>query len=111
MEKRKVIFGHETGVVIVLGIGLSYLMIASENETPNSFDPKVLFDFGLPLILYATGFNLRRKRFFENINTISMFGILSTVVCFLILTLLTTQAFNSGYITKYTYQEETQTWK
>ena len=40
-----------------------------------------------------------------------MFGILSTVVCFLILTLLTTQAFSSGYITKYTYQEDTQSWK
>ena len=102
METNKCGFGHETGVVIILGILIAailkhynYAVITAQ------FSPELLFDFGLPLILYAAGFNMRRRRFFENINNITMFGVLSTVVCFIILTTLTTLAFNHNLIFKF----------
>ena len=94
METNKCGFGHETGVVIILGILVAYLISLSGMKIMTAqFSPHVLFDFGLPLILYAAGFNMRRRRFFENINNITMFGVLSTVVCFVILTSLTILVF------------------
>ena len=61
----------------------------------------VLFDFGLPFILYASGYNMRRRRFFDDINNITMFGVLSTVLCFVILSLTTIAAFNWKWIYKF----------
>ena len=65
------------------------------------FNPVVLFDFGLPFILYTSGYNMRRRRFFEDINNITMFGVLSTVVCFILLSLATILAFEWGWIYKF----------
>ena len=62
------------------------------------------------MILYAAGYNMRRRRFFDNINNISMFGILSTVVCFLILSALTYLVFEKDLIWKYTYDKDTKEW-
>ena len=73
MERRKCGFGHATGIVILLGIAIAAIIDAYGNEVMVSFNPHVLFDFGLPIILYAAGFNMRRRRFFDNINNITMF--------------------------------------
>ena len=93
MERRKCAFGHETGVVILLGIGIGGILQLSGEDISTEFNPVVLFDFGLPFILYAAGYNMRRRRFFDDINNITMFGVLSTVVCFVILSLTTIAAF------------------
>ena len=94
METHKCGFGHETGVVIILGMLIAYaITFSGKTVITAQFNPHVLFDFGLPLILFAAGFNMRRKKFFENINNITMFGVLSTVVCFIILTSLTIVVF------------------
>ena len=103
-------FGHETGAVIVIGIFVSWLLSQFGLSAIGEFEPKVLFEFGLPMILYAAGYNMRRRRFFDNINNISMFGILSTVVCFVILSALTWVAFEYDFVFKYHYDEETNEW-
>ena len=95
MERRKCVFGHETGIVIILGIAVGGILKATEKDISTGFNPTVLFDFGLPFILYAAGYNMRRRRFFDDINNITMFGVLSTVVCFVVLSLLTVVCFNS----------------
>ena len=103
-------FGHETGVVIIIGIAISYVLNVANDTKLGAFSPDVLFEFGLPMILYAAGYNMRRRRFFDNINNITMFGILSTVLCFIILSTLTWAMFKQGMITKYSWNEETNSW-
>jgi len=93
LEKKGCGFGHETGVVILLGIAIGAILDVVGEKVGTEFNPKVLFDFGLPFILYAAGYNMRRRRFFDDINNITMFGILSTVICFIILTITTIAIF------------------
>ena len=47
----------------------------------------------LPLIIFATGYNMRRKKFFENIANVAKFGLLGTVLTFLIYFALTVSLF------------------
>ena len=93
LEKKGCGFGHETGVVILVGLAIGTIFYALGKQVSTEFNPKVLFDFGLPFILYTSGYNMRRRRFYEDFNNITMFGILSTVVCFIILTMTTIAAF------------------
>jgi len=53
----------------------------------------IFFSLLLPLIIFATGFNMRRKKFFENIANISKLGLLGTFFTFLFYGLLTLAAF------------------
>ena len=106
MEKRNCGFGHETGVVILIGIAVGAILDAAGDKIATGFSPVVLFDFGLPFILYAAGYNMRRRRFFDDINNITMFGILSTVLCFIVLSVTTIAAFNWGWIKKFAKGED-----
>ena len=101
MERRKCGFGHETGVVILIGIIIGAILDLYGDKISTEFNPVVLFDFGLPFILYAAGYNMRRRRFFDDINNITMFGVLSTVVCFVILSLTTVAIFDWGWVYKF----------
>lgn len=110
MERRKCSFGHETGVVILLGISIGAALKFLGQKTSTEFNPVVLFDFGLPFILYAAGYNMRRRRFFEDINNITMFGVLSTVVCFVLLSLSTITIFNMGWVYKFSETDTNGKW-
>jgi len=110
MERRKCGFGHETGVVILCGIAAGAILSVAGENISTEFNPVVLFDFGLPFILYASGYNMRRRRFFEDINNITMFGVLSTVVCFIFLSLTTIVAFKCHWIYKFEEKQSDGTW-
>ena len=110
MEKNGCGFGHETGVVIIIGMSIGGILHLFGDNIATEFKPTVLFDFGLPFILYSAGYNMRRRRFFDDINNITMFGILSTVVCFVVLSLLTTLIFQAGWIYKYETEEADGSW-
>ena len=58
------------------------------------FDTKMFFDVFLPLIIFATGFNMRREKFFENIVNISKFGLLGTLLTFIFYSAFTYLAIN-----------------
>ena len=109
MEKNGCGFGHETGVVIIIGMTIGGILHLYGDNIATEFKPTVLFDFGLPFILYTSGYNMRRRRFFDDINNITMFGILSTVVCFVVLSLLTVAIFDAGLIYKY-HEEADGSW-
>jgi NhaP-type Na+/H+ or K+/H+ antiporter len=48
-----------------------------------AFDKDVFFDFLLPPIVFAAGFNMSsRRKFFENFANISLFGVFGTFVAF-----------------------------
>jgi sodium/hydrogen exchanger-like protein 6/7 len=82
MEHKHAKVGHESGLVIILGFVVSFIVYAldKENEYSLTFDGNVFFYLLLPPIVFSSAFNMRRKRFFENIGYIFMFGILGTIV-------------------------------
>ena len=47
------------------------------------FNKELFFTVFLPLIIFATGFNMRRQKFFENIVNIAKFGLLGTTLTFI----------------------------
>ena len=96
METKHFLVGHETGVIIIIGIIVSTLMEiwTGDNSSIISWRNEIFFDLLLPLIIFATGYNMRREKFFENILNIIKFGVLGTVITFIIYSSLTYCFFN-----------------
>jgi len=66
IESKKPPFGHETGVVIILGMIISLIgtAIIDDFGTAFRFNDDIFFYVCLPPIVFAAGFNMRRKKFF-----------------------------------------------
>jgi NhaP-type Na+/H+ or K+/H+ antiporter len=96
METKHFLVGHETGVIIIIGIIVSTLMEiwTGDNTSIISWRNEIFFDLLLPLIIFATGYNMRREKFFENISNIVKFGVIGTVITFIIYSSLTYCFFN-----------------
>ena len=101
-------FGHTTGIIVMMGILISFI-IKRIGTTDGELEPwvkdlrfqeGVFFDLILPLIIFPSGFNMRRKKFFSNIGTIMKFGFVGTLICFTFYTLLTFGASKAGLLTK-----------
>ncbi len=83
LEKYHVIIGHEAGLVIIFGMLISYISFASGHEEFNhmlSFNADFFFYFCLPPIVFASGYNMKRKKFFENFTNILLFGLIGTLL-------------------------------
>jgi solute carrier family 9 (sodium/hydrogen exchanger), member 6/7 len=92
MEHKKFKFGHETSIALIVGLLVSAALhfIPSNDKTYDiAFDGTVFFYVCLPPIIFASGFNMRRKRFFDNIGYILLFGVFGTILTFIIFTMLT----------------------
>ena len=96
MEHAKLPVGHETGAIILLGIAISFITKAVKAKDQDlseivflNWSNDLFFSMLLPLIIFATGFNLRRRKFFENMANISKLGILGTILTFVIYSILT----------------------
>ena len=100
MEHRHAPFGHETGVMLIIGIGISAILWATGVSLSHDFmfNGSIFFYVCLPPIIFASGFNMRRKRFFANIGYILLFGILGTILSFTIYSSLTYGAFQLEWI-------------
>ena len=59
------------------------------------------YDLILPLIIFPSGYNMRRKKFFANISTIMKFGFIGTLICFTYYTLMTLGVSNLGLLLCY----------
>lgn len=92
MEHRKYMFGHETGFAILVGFLISLIAWFTGIEELNDdlkFNGTIFFYICLPPIIFASGFNMRRKRFFENIGYIMIFGIFGTIITFIVFSAIT----------------------
>lgn len=92
MEHKKFKFGHETSIALIVGLFVSaclHFIPINANTYDISFDGTAFFYVCLPPIIFAAGFNMRRKRFFDNIGYILLFGIFGTIVTFFVFAILT----------------------
>jgi NhaP-type Na+/H+ or K+/H+ antiporter len=105
MESRKFPVGHETGIALIFGLMISALIHFTSNDHGSSweiaFDPEVLFYVCLPPIIFASGFNMRRRRFFDNIGYILLFGVFGTITTFIVFTYLTYGFVKTGEFKMY----------
>ena len=109
MEHKHFKFGHETGVALIAGLIMSaiiHFVLGKENDI--IFDGTVFFYVCLPPIIFAAGFNMRRKRFFANIGYILFFGVLGTILTFMIFSTLTFAVMQMNFLEM--YQPLTDTW-
>ena len=90
MEHKRTPFGHETGVALAAGLIISAIVhYSTSRELELFFNGDVFFYVCLPPIIFASGFNMRRRRFFENIGYVLIFGILGTILTFFVFAGLT----------------------
>ncbi len=81
IEKHHCVIGHEASYIILIGMSLSFTAWWVGHEEFNkmmTFDENFFFYFCLPPIVFASGYNMKRKKFFENIKNILLFGVLGT---------------------------------
>jgi len=79
--KVKVI--HQTGIAVLLGL-LAGLVVKVATNQAVQFDEGPFFYFILPPIVFSAGYNMKRKRFFKNIGYIASFGLIGTVLAFVV---------------------------
>lgn len=101
---RNVAFGHEASYITFVGFVISLAAYCSHNNMIQEniiFDDNVLFYFCIPPIVFASGYNMRRKRFFQNFQNIMIFGILGTLVTYMFFAGLTLWIHSYGWMKMY----------
>jgi NhaP-type Na+/H+ or K+/H+ antiporter len=104
LEKYHCVVGHEAGLVILFGMMISLLLYFTGHEDMTNmmtFDENFFFYFCLPPIVFASGYNMKRKKFFENFTNILLFGLFGTVLQFTIFSIFTYIVVNMEVLYKY----------
>lgn len=104
LEKNKCIIGHEAGIIILIGGFISFFAWFIEQEhfvQMMTFDENFFFYFCLPPIVFASGYNMKRKKFFENFNNILIFGLLNTIFSFICFSVMTYIVMELDFLEKY----------
>lgn len=105
MESKHFIFGHETTVIILVGMLVSWIVARFNHDEGErlvfQFNAGIFFDFMLPCILFAAGYNMRRREFFKNFTNIVKFGIFGSIFTFAFYVLMTKLLFISVDMTMY----------
>ena len=113
METKHFAFGHETGVIIIIGIIISAITASIKDDVSFlKWNNDLFFDLLLPLIIFTTGFNIRRRKFFGNMANISKFGLLGTILTFFFFLLMNLALFKWVEMWKYDPNDGSwSTWK
>ena len=101
MEYKSTPLGHETGVALAFGLVISAIIhfaVSANSDLELKFNGDVFFYVCLPPIIFASGYNMRRRRFFENIGYVLLFGIFGTILTFFVFSGLTILATNGDLI-------------
>lgn len=95
-------FGHAAGLVLLVGFGFSVVSYHFFDLFITAFSEAALFEYAIPFIVLNDGFNMRRQRFFKELASICLQGILTsflsmsiTIVC--IYYLLKIELFRTSY--------------
>lgn len=104
LEKYHCVVGHEAGLVILFGMFISLMAYSMGYEDLSklvTFDENFFFYFCLPPIVFASGYNMKRKKFFENFTNILLFGLFSTVITFTVFSIFTYIVVEADILWKY----------
>ncbi len=77
---------HESSLCMIIGIVISLIVSLSSSNSSNNilkFDEEIFFNLILPPIIFAAGYNLRKRAFFQYFSYSSLFGILGTFINFI----------------------------
>ena len=96
IKKWNLKFIHQTGIAILFGLLMGYVLY--RYDVTVNFDETLFFYFLLPPIIFAAGYNMKRRRFFRNLGYIGLYGILGTVLSFVIIGVLTYHFSDLGYV-------------
>lgn len=112
-NKYSIKFGHEASLVCSLGLVISAIFYSDEDSEFTKmmeFNGEMFFYFVLPPIVFAAGFNMYRKKFFENLRNIVLFGVFGTFTAFAGYTSVTLLGLHYVDLTQHIYSKETGTW-
>jgi len=117
-HKKQLAIGHETAVVIIIGFVLSrvYAVSSLEAKSLPMLNDQVFFYICMPALFFTMGFSMRSRHFFRNIGKIIMFGVVGTIIQFVLTSFLTRLWFWwNGTLTQYdpatgTYSPFTMSW-
>lgn len=79
-------FLHESGVGILVGwlVGMLIYFIYRDQLNTFTFNDNLFFYGLMPPIIFAAGYNLKKRKFFEYFFYIFLYGVVGTIVCFLV---------------------------
>jgi NhaP-type Na+/H+ or K+/H+ antiporter len=83
LEKYHSPVGHEASLLVLIGMAISFLAFQFGYNDFNkimTFDENFFFYFVLPPIIFAAGYNMKRKEFFKNFKNILLLGLFSTIL-------------------------------
>lgn len=80
------IWCHESSIVALFGLLLGGIFTYA-TKTTISFDSDLFFYLVLPPIIFSAGYSLKRKKFFRFGVSITVFGIVGTILNFLMIAL------------------------
>ena len=104
VEKYKCVIGHEASFLILLGMLASWLSYQAGHHDFNkimTFDENFFFYFCLPPIVFASGYNMKRQKFFENFRNILLFGLFGTLLQFTLFSIFTYIVVQADILWKY----------
>ena len=102
IKKYRFYFMPESSAALCVGLvvgGIARLITHSDEELDFlSFDPELFFFLLLPPIIFEAGYTLRRKNFFRNLGTITLYAVGGTLVSTFVIGYLTYACAKAGII-------------
>ncbi|EEF41648.1 sodium/hydrogen exchanger 2 [Ricinus communis] len=95
-EKNRWMNESITALVIGLCTGV-IILLATEGKSSHlfQFSEELFFIYVLPPIIFNAGFQVKKKQFFRNFITIMLFGVVGTLISFIIISLGAVQLFKT----------------
>ncbi|XP_076902934.1 sodium/hydrogen exchanger 2-like isoform X2 [Bidens hawaiensis] len=87
---------NESITALAIGLGTGGVILLTSGGTSShilEFKQEFFFIYLLPPIIFNAGFQVKKKRFFQNFTTITLFGAIGTLVSFAIISLGATRLF------------------
>ncbi|XP_056170391.1 sodium/hydrogen exchanger 1-like isoform X2 [Syzygium oleosum] len=102
LEKSRWINESITALTIGICTGI-VLLLTTEGKSSHIlvFNEEFFFIYLLPPIIFNAGFQVKKKQFFRNFMTITLFGVVGTLISFFIISLGSAQLFkmlNVGFV-------------
>ena len=110
-QKSGIVFGHEASLVCLAGLAFSaYELWRGEHHFSAEVNEDLFYYYVLPPIVFASGFNMYRKKFCANLRNILLFGVVGTFIGFASFSVMTIEYCKRVELKQYVYDEEEQVW-